>query len=552
MPTPTEPSPDCIVEPVVCDVLIVGAGFAGLHASHELRARGHDVVVLEAGDGVGGTWYWNRYPGSRCDVVSLDYSYTFSEELYREWTWSERYAQQPEIEHYLNWVADRLDLRSAIRFGARVTSARWDAGDSGWVVETEDRRRFRARFLVAATGCLSVPHHPRFDGLDDFAGAVHHTAVWPADGVELAGKRVAVIGTGSSGIQIIPEVAKVARHLVVFQRTANFSLPAGQEESDPEVVRTRRSNLAAWRQAAWHSEAGFDFAPPELSIDAMSREDAYAELDRRWAHGGFPEIVRAFENVFTDADANEFLAGYFRSRVRDTVADPATAELLCATDHPIGSKRVCADTGYFETYNRDNVALVSTRATPIDHFDAHGCVLADGRRFDLDVVILATGFDAMTGALRRMGVVGRDGLTIDEAWADGPRTYIGLQVAGFPNLFTITGPQSPSVLNNMILGIEHHVRWIADCIDHMHRHGSRSIEPTVAAQSGWNEETRVAADATLFVRADSWYVGANIPGKPRVFMVYVGGFERYVARCDSIAGAGYEGFRFEGADTEPA
>lgn len=528
-----------------CDVLVIGAGFAGLHALYELRGRGYRVVVLEAGEGIGGTWYWNRYPGSRCDVVSIDYSYTFSEELYREWTWSERYAQQPEIERYLNWVADRLDLRRDIRFGARVVSARWDEGRTCWSVTTDDGRRFVAPFLVAATGCLSVPHYPHFDGLDDFRGDVHHTALWPADGVDLVGKRVAVIGTGSSGIQVIPEVAKLASHLVVFQRTANFSLPAGQKDADPDVVEQRKEQLRAWRETAWQSEAGFDFPDPELSVHKMTREDAYAVLDRRWAQGGFVEVVRAFENVFTDPDANDFLCEYFRHKVRETVRDPATAELLCATDHPIGSKRVCADTDYFETYNRDNVTLISTRATPIDHFDATGCVLTDGRRFELDVVVLATGFDAMSGALRRMGVVGRDGVTIDAAWEHGPQTYIGLQVAGFPNLFTVTGPQSPSVLNNMVLGIEHHVRWIADCLDHMRGRGFRSIEATPAAQSWWNDETQSAAAGTLFPRADSWYVGANVPGKPRVFMVYVGGFGNYVTSCDTIAANGYEGFVFD-------
>ena len=523
-------------------MLVVGAGFAGLHALHELRQRGHDVIVLEAGDGVGGTWFWNRYPGARCDVVSIDYSYTFSADLYRRWSWSERYAQQGEIENYLNWVADELDLRGDIRFRSRVVACRWDERDTAWDVTTEDGRRFRAPFVVAATGCLSVPHTPHFEGLDVFEGDVLHTATWPEGGVDLSGLRVGVIGTGSSGIQLIPEVAKVASELVVFQRTANFSLPAGQTQNDANLVRMRKSDLDSWRRAAWNNSAGFDVEPATVSITSMTRDEAFAELDLRWARGGFPEVVLAFEHVFTDPVANEVLCEYFRSKVRATVADPATAELLCATDHPIGSKRVCADTEYFETYNRTNVSLVSTRATPIDHFDGAGCVLVDGRRFDLDVLILATGFDAMTGALRRMGVVGRRGLRLEDAWEDGPHTYIGLQVAGFPNLFTITGPQSPSVLNNMVLGIEHHVRWISDCIDHLRSSGRRSIEPTMDAQSAWNDETHRAAEGTLFAQADSWYVGANIPGKPRVFMVYVGGFDIYVQRCDAIAADGYEGF----------
>ena len=541
MPTPVD------ARPIRSDAVVVGAGFAGLHALHELRRRGLDVIVLEAGDGVGGTWYWNRYPGARCDVVSIDYSYTFSDDLYREWTWTERYAQQDEIEQYLNWVTDRLDLRRDIRFGARVVSAVWDATAAEWTLTTEHGDRFAAPFFVAATGCLSVPHYPTFDGFADFAGDVHHTALWPADGVDIVGRRVAVIGTGSSGIQLIPEVARLAAELVVFQRTPNFSLPAGQTGNDPDLVRRRKHHLAAWREAAWHNSAGFDFAPAQLSLATMAPDEIIAELDRRWARGGFAEIVLAVDAVFTDPDANALLCDFFRRKVRETVHDPATADLLCAHDHPIGSKRVCADTNYFETYNRDNVTLVSTRATPIDHFDAAGCVLRDGRRFDLDVVLLATGFDAMTGALRRMGVVGRDGQRLEDAWADGPRTYLGLQVAGFPNLFTITGPQSPSVLNNMVLGIEHHVRWIADCIEYVRSNRLVAVEPTRAAQADWNEETRAAAEETLFAKAESWYSGANIPGKPRVFMVYVGGFDKYVAYCDGVAADGYRGFRFADA-----
>ena len=527
------------------DVIVVGAGFAGLNALHSLRQAGLRALVLDAADGVGGTWFWNRYPGSRCDVVSIDYSYTFSEELYGEWTWSERYAQQPEIERYLNWVTDRLDLRRDIRLGTRVVGATYDDSDPGWTVETDGGERLRAQFLVAASGCLSVPNVPRFEGLDDFRGDIHHTATWPAEGVDLTGQRVAVIGTGSSGIQAIPVIAEQAAHLTVFQRSANFSLPAGQRDNDPDVVRRRKAELAKWREAAWNNSAGFDFAPAALSIHDIDRDAAYAELDRRWGTGGFPEIVLAFEDVFSDAEANEFLAGFFRHKIREIVEDPAVADMLCPTDHPIGSKRVCADTHYYETFNRDNVTLIDVRATPVARFDAEGIVLADGRRFDLDVVVLATGFDAMTGALRRMGVRGRDGLRIDDAWADGPHTHLGIQVAGFPNLFMITGPQSPSVLNNMVLGIEHHVRWITNCITHMRAGGLRSVETTAAAQAEWGKEVDRAAAETLFPKAESWYVGANIPGKPRVFMVYVGGFDKYVRTCDEIADAGYPGFEFD-------
>jgi cyclohexanone monooxygenase len=534
------------------DVLVVGAGFAGLNALHSLRGSGVRVVVVDAADGVGGTWYWNRYPGARCDVVSIDYSYTFSEEVYRAWSWSERYAQQPEIERYLNWVADRLDLRRDIRLGTRVVSATYDETEPGWTIETDRGDVITARFLVAATGCLSVPNTPQFEGLDDFRGELYHTATWPAAGVDLAGKRVAVIGTGSSGIQVIPVIAETARELTVIQRTANFSLPAGQRDIDSDLVRRRKESLGRWRHAAWNNSAGFDFQPAELSMDDLDRGLAYAELDRRWGYGGFPEIILAFDGVFSDLETNEFLAEYFRTKVRQIVHDPAVAELLCARDHPIGTKRVCADTRYFETFNRDNVSLVDARTTPILAFDSSGLLLGDGRHVDLDVVVMATGFDAMTGALRRMGVRGRNGTTIDHAWATGPHTYLGIQVASFPNLFMITGPQSPSVLNNMILGIEHHVRWITNCLDHMRRNELRSIEPTPAAVSGWDDEVRAAADATLFPRAESWYVGANIPGKPRVFMVYVGGFNKYVATCDAIAEAGYPGFVFDAPSTAGA
>ncbi len=531
------------------DVIVVGAGFAGLHALHHLREAGYRVLVVEAGDGVGGTWYWNRYPGARCDVVSIDYSYTFADEIYREWSWSERYAQQPEIERYLNWVADRLDLRRDIRFGARVVGAVYDEADPSWAIETEGGDRLSARFLVAATGCLSVPNVPEFEGLDGFEGDVYHTATWPAEGVDLTGKRVAVIGTGSSGTQAIPVIAESAAEVTVFQRTANFSLPAGQTENDPELVRQRKESLAEWREAAWKHPAGFNHDAAamaiDLTLDGSNDDEIYAELDRRWSRGGFPEIVLAFEGVFTDLDRNEFLSEYFRRKVREVVDDPAVAELLCAKDHPIGTKRVCADSFYYETYNREHVSLVDVRATPIASFDATGLVLGDDRRFEFDVVVLATGFDAMTGALKRMGVRGRDGTTIEEAWADGPHTYLGIQVPSFPNLFMITGPQSPSVLVNMVLGIEQNVRWITDCLDHMRDNDLRSIEATPAAQAVWDAEVRIAAEATLFPQTDSWYMGSNIPGKPRVFMVYVGGFDTYREKCDAAADAGYEGFVFD-------
>jgi cation diffusion facilitator CzcD-associated flavoprotein CzcO len=529
------------------DVLVVGAGFGGLHALYHLRNAGYRVLVVEAGDGPGGTWYWNRYPGARCDVVSIDYSYTFSEELYQEWDWSERYAQQPEIERYVNWVTDRLDLRRDIRFNARVVSAVYDEDDPGWTIETESGDSWSAQFLVAATGCLSVPNVPEFEGLDRFAGDVYHTAKWPKD-AKIAGRRVAVIGTGSSGTQAVPVIDETAAELTVFQRTANFSLPAGQTAIDQERVRQRKASLAEWREAAWNNWSGFDFQPGVLAIPLALDEDhteVYAELDRRWTKGGLPEILFAFEGVFSDLDRNHFLAEYFRRKVREEVDDPEVAELLCAKDHPIGTKRLCADSFYHETFNQEHVSLVDVRSAPIASFDETGLVLSDGRRFEFDVVVLATGFDAMTGPLKRMGVRGRDGRTIEQAWADGPHTYLGLQVAGFPNLFMITGPQSPSVLINMLMAIEQHVRWITDCIDHMRANGLRSIEATPAAQVAWDEEVRTAANGTLYPQTDSWYMGANIPGKPRVFMVYVGGFDEYREKCDAVAAAGYEGFAID-------
>jgi cation diffusion facilitator CzcD-associated flavoprotein CzcO/acetyl esterase/lipase len=529
--------------PVQLDAVVVGAGFAGLYALHRLRGLGLRVRILEQAEAIGGTWYWNRYPGARCDIESMDYSYSFSEELEQEWEWSERYPTQPEILRYLNHVADRFDLRRDIGLSTRVVGARYV--DERWEVTTEAGARYSATYCVMASGCLSSVHRPAFDGLDDFEGDWYHSARWPEKGVELTGKRVGVIGTGSTGIQLIPQLAKQAERLYVFQRTANFSMPAHNEPLDLAVQRAIKADYRERRRRSRESLSGAPTSHPDvlsqrsaLEATPEERERAY---ERGWAQGGIGGVTLAFNDIVVNAEANATAADFVRDKIRAVVEDPATAEALCPTSHPVGTKRICVDTGYYETYNRDNVTLVDVSGAPIVRVTAGG-IETTNAEYELDVIVFATGFDAMTGALLDVDIEGREGRSLKDKWADGPRTYLGLATAGFPNLFLVTGPGSPSVLSNMVLSIEQHVDWIADCIGHLRERALDTIEATPEAEGGWVAHVAEVAAATLFPRAGSWYVGANIPGKPRVFMPYLGGVGAYRTHCESVAANGYQGF----------
>ena len=520
------------------DVVVVGAGFSGLYMLHRLRGAGRSAVVLEAGDGVGGTWYWNRYPGARCDSESWSYSYSFSPELEREWEWTERFPSQPEVLAYLEHVAERFDLYRDIRLGARVLSARWESDH--WAVHT-DHGDWRCQYLVTAVGCLSASNVAAIEGLDSFRGEWQHTGAWPHEGVELEGRRVGVIGTGSTGIQLVPEIAAGAAHLTVFQRTANYSVPARNAPMAPGEMDRIRQRYPALRRLQRSSANGHPYLIAERSTFDVGADERRAMYEAGWERGGL--VFRAmFSDMLTRRDANEEACAFIRDKIRETVHDPATAEALVPTDHPFGAKRPPIDTGYFETYNLDHVRLVDLRKAPIERITPDG-VLAGGEEHPLDLIVFATGFDALTGPLRRLNLRGENGATLDDLWADGPVTLYGLGVPGFPNLFTITGPGSPSVLVNMPTGIEQHVDWIADCLDHLDAHGHTRIDADPDEAARWRERTNAAAERTLIPLAESsWYLGANIPGKPRAVLPYAGGFAAYARICDDVALQGYPGF----------
>ena len=523
------------------DVVIVGAGFSGMYLLHRLRALGFSVRVFEAGPDVGGTWFWNRYPGARVDVQSITYSYSFDDELQQEWEWTERYAAQPELLKYINHVADRFDLRRDIRLGTRVTAAHWDETAGRWEIETDRGDRVTAPFCIMATGCLSVSRLPDIPGLESFQGDWHHTGAWPHDGIDFTGKTVGIIGTGSSAVQTTTTIAGDVDHLTVFQRTANFSVPAWNGPADRELERNVKVHYPEYRQRARESFAGdiFDFSQtPAMSVSAEERE---AEFEKRWALGGFAFLV-SFADIVTDRTANAVATEFVHRKIREQVKDPAVAELLCPKDHPLGTKRMCVDTGYYEVYNRDNVTLVDIKSDPIATITPSGLRLESGAEHAFESLILATGFDAMTGALFNIDTRGRGSESLKEKWVAGPRTYLGLQTAGFPNLFMITGPGSPSVLSNMMVSIEQHVEWVTDCIVYLRDHGITTIEAELDAEDRWVEHVNEAGAATLYPEANSWYMGANVPGKPRVFTPYIGGVGAYRVICDEVVAKGYEGF----------
>lgn len=532
------------------DAIVVGAGFAGLYMLHRLRQLGLSVLALEAAEDVGGVWYRNRYPGAGCDMESLVYSYSFSKELEQDWEWPHRFAKQPELLSYLRHVAERFDLRRHIQFSTRVTAARYKETSNSWHIETDSGASYTARFVIMATGCLSAVNVPRFEGMETFRGTCLHTCDWPHEPVDFTGKRVAVIGTGSSGIQSIPLIAQQAAHLTVLQRTPNFSLPANNGTLDAEFVRKFKENYPAYREKVRYGElfGDGDLCVPIENLDPAPNSAAEAsqeELDRayedRWRRGG-GFFIGAFSDIMNTDQANATAADFVRRKIGSIVKDPRIAKMLMPTDHPLGAKRLCIDTNYYDTFNRENVTLVDLREDPIQSLTPNGVLLSSGE-LAVDIIVLATGFDAITGPLLAIDLVGSNGQTLRDKWQQGPRTYLGLGIAGFPNLFTITGPGSPSVLSNTVMSIEQHVDWITDCIAHIKQHGLARIEATVAAEDDWVRQVDEAADAWLYKKArNSWYMGANIPGKPRVFMPYVDSGGAYRKICDRVAANGYEGF----------
>jgi len=521
------------------DVVVVGAGFAGMYALHRFRERQLSVLGIETAPDVGGTWYWNRYPGARCDVPSLFYSYSWSPELRQEWHWTEKYATQPEILRYARYVADRFDLRPLIRFSTRVVGAAYDETEGRWHVRLDDGDTVSAQYCVMATGCLSVPNEPRIEGLDRFAGDTYHTARWPEHDVDVRGRRVGVIGTGSSAIQLVPVLAEQAAELVVFQRTANFSVPARNGPLDDADQQHFDRTFAAYLAGLEAPEFG-RVSTKAFEAPVPPRDVQWRRYEQLWEQGG-GGFLYAFPNLLTDLAVNDVAAEFVRDRIRAVVHDPVTAEALCPVGYPLGVKRICVDSGYYETFNRSDVRLVDLRHDPLVAIEPSGVRTAAGLH-ELDVLVLATGFDAMTGAMLAVDLAGRGGVELRDAWADGPRAYLGLAVSGFPNLFVVTGPGSPSVIGNVIHNGEHHVDWIVGCIDAARAEGATVIEADADAEAAWMAHVAEVADRTLFPKADTWYLGANIEGKPRVFMPYVG--QGYRHTCAGIAADGYRGFRF--------
>jgi cation diffusion facilitator CzcD-associated flavoprotein CzcO len=523
------------------DAIIVGAGFSGLYQLYRLRDLGLRSRVFEAGDGVGGTWYWNRYPGARCDIHSLSYSYSFSPELEQDWEWSEKYPTQPEVLRYLNHVAERFDLLRDISFGVRVVSALWDEATSLWTVTTGSGESASARFVIMATGVLSASKLPEVPGLERYQGQTHHTARWGKDEVRFDRMRVGVIGTGSSGIQSIPLIAEQAADLTVFQRTANFSTPAGNRPLDPAEVGQMKANYRAWREAQRSSGYGVPSEPATELALSVPEAERLAIYEAGWAKGEIVGLISCYLDILLDPAANETAAEFARAKIREVVTDPQLAETLSPRTFPIGTKRLCLDTGYYETFNRPNVHLVDLRKTPLVEFTEGGLRTSDAE-YEFDAIVFATGFDAMTGALNAIDIRGRNGVLLADEWRAGPRTYLGIAVAGFPNLFTITGPLSPSVLSNMVVSIEQHVEWVTDCIAHMRASGYAAIDADTEAEAGWVQHVAEVGAMTLFPVADSWYMGANVPGKARVFLPYLGGVGTYRQLCADVAASGYQGF----------
>jgi cation diffusion facilitator CzcD-associated flavoprotein CzcO len=523
------------------DAIVIGAGFAGIYLVHKLRDElGLSVKAFERGAGVGGTWYWNRYPGARCDFESDYYSYSFNDEIQQEWDWTERYAPQPEILRYANYVADKLDVRGNIELNTTVTRAVFDEASDTWTVSTDTGVSARARYLISATGILSVPSTPKFADMDSFKGEIYHTGDWPHEGVDFTGKRVGVIGTGSSAIQSIPLMAEQADQLTVFQRTATFTVPAANRPITENERKATKRSYKQLREQARRAGTGVLVDQPVGAFGEVEERIVRGELERRWRGTGFGTTSVLSDNL-RSIEANNYTSQFVRDKINEIVDDPAVAKLLEPHDYPIGTKRLALDTNYYDTYNRENVKLVSVRDTPIERFSPAGIVVGD-TEYEFDAIVLATGFDAATGALERIQFEGVDGRTLTDAWAEGAKSYLGLAVEGFPNFFTVTGPGCPAILTNVIASIEHHVEWIADYITYMRAEGITRFEATPDAQAEWVKHVADMAAMTLYPTAASWYMGANVPGKPRVFLAYIGGLHNYRDRCDQLAADGYVGF----------
>ncbi len=527
--------------PPHADVVVIGAGFGGMSALYRFRQLGLSLFGFEQGTDVGGTWYWNRYPGARCDVESVDYCYSFSRELLGEWQWSERFSTQPEILDYAGYVADRFDLRRDIKFETKVVSSRYDEAANLWTVTTDKGESITCQYLVTTVGCLSVPKDPEFEGLENFKGEWVQTGAWPKQGVDWAGKNVIVVGTGSSAIQTIPEVAKTAGHLSVFQRTANYTVPAYNGPLPDHRREEVFADYPAYLEMLKHTRGGQTFElGTDLSAADFSHEEQRERLEQAWQLGRW-NLQSCFRDITINENTNRMVADFFAAKVRETVKDPATAEKLIPSGYPLGTKRLCLDSDYFETFNRDNVDLIDINEEPIVRITESG-LQTDKQEYPADLIIFAIGFDAMTGPLVNLGIEGRGGQSLKQAWQDGPECYLGIAAPGFPNLFMVNGPSSVSVLSNMILTLEHHIDWIADCIEAMRGKGRDTIEARDDATHEWAAHTEMVANRTLFPKANSWYMGANVEGKPRMFLAYIGGFDNYVAKFDAVAANDFEGF----------
>jgi cyclohexanone monooxygenase len=523
------------------DAVVIGAGFAGLYMVYRLRELGFSVRGLEAGGGVGGTWYWNRYPGARCDSESMYYSYSFLPDFEQEWPLEERYPTQPAILRYLEAVAERLDLARDFTFGARVTGVSWDESAGRWAVLAAGGLSVLARYVVTAVGALSAANIPEFAGAQTFAGEQYSTSRWPQAPVSFAGQRVGLIGTGSSGVQVLPEIAKEAGEVTVFQRTAQFVTPAQGGPLDPRLVALWKANYQEIRRRTKTTPGGIPIPEPHQSAFELSVRERAAVCEEAWRRGGIWFLGGTFSDVMTSSEANQVVADFVRAKIDQIIDDPHVADKLKPTTYPWGTKRVPIGTGYYETFNRSNVRLVDLRADPIEAITPAG-IRTRSAEHGLDVIVYATGFDALTGALTALNIRGRGGAPLTRAWAQGPRTYLGLMIPDFPNLFTITGPGSPGVVTNVPVAIEQHVEWIADALRHLRERGFATIEATRDAAARWTRHVQDVANETLYPTADSWYMGANIPGKPRMFLPYIGGLGVYRASCDAIAASGYTGF----------
>lgn len=529
--------------PIEVDAVVVGAGFSGLHLLWKLRKHGYTAIAFDKGKEVGGTWHWNRYPGARCDVDSHDYSFGFDEELEQEWEWTERYPSQPELQAYLSHVADRFDLRRDIRLETAVTEAHFDENAQKWIVRTDSGDTCIATFCLMAVGCLSVPKDVDVPGLEDYTGPIHRTSSWPEDGVDFSGLKVAAVGTGSSGVQAIPEIAKQAGRLTVLQRTANFVIPARNHKLDPAYVADVKANYRERRRLSRSLPAGCIRDDNPKTAFEVSDEERRAEFEKRWEGGGIA-FLGAYSDLMVDQKANDAVSDFIRSKIDEIVTDPDTADSLKPYGYPMGAKRPVVGTDWYETFNRDNVELVDLRKRPLDRFTAKGMRLADGTEYEFDAVVLATGFDAFTGAFTSMDIRGRGGRTLTDAWSEGPKTHLGLGTAGFPNMFIIANVGSPSVLANMVTAIEQHVEWTIETMDHMRDNGFTTIEATEDAQEAWVQTVEEIADTTLWPQGQSgsWYRGANIDGKPQIFMPYAGGIVLYEETWNEVRDAGYKGF----------